>query len=68
MTFSMYTEPVNGVSDVTLIRHSKHKIEITTAEKPLDDDQMRDLYWIVLLMLKTGKTMKDMLRDLEPKA
>lgn len=56
MAYAMFTD--SKEKEVTLIRESKRKISIIT-EVPLNDDQMHDLYWIVLLMEKTGKRLKD---------
>lgn len=60
MAYAMFTEPRNGVVDVTIRRETKNKIMVTT-ENPLTDDQMRDLYWIVLAMSRSGMRLKDML-------
>ena len=67
MTFSMMTEPVNNVSEVVLIRKSKTKLEVSTLE-PLNDDQMRDIYWVTLAMSRTGLTLGEMIpsKDKEP--
>ena len=57
--YGMFTSPVNGVSDATIIREGYHKIKIST-ENTLTDDQVRDLYWLVLAMSNTGKTLKEL--------
>ena len=62
MAYAMFTSPVNGISEVTLVREGRHKIQITT-EQPLSDDQMQDLYWVTLAMHKTGKRLKDLFKN-----
>lgn len=62
MAYAMFTESVNGTHDVILRREGRNQIMVTT-EVPLTDDQMRDLYWVVLYFEKTGKTMKDLVRS-----
>ena len=64
MAYSMFTEPVNGVSELVLRREEPTKISITT-DKPLTDEQMRDLYWAVLAMHKTGLTLHELFMDKE---
>lgn len=59
-TFGFYTEPVNGICELSIIRESKNKLRISTLT-PLSDDQVRDLYWIILLMKKTGMNLKEIL-------
>ena len=61
MAYAMFTNSENGTHDVILRREGRNQIMVTT-EVPLTDDQMRDLYWIVLAMEKTGKTMKDLVK------
>ncbi len=60
MAFAMYSEPVNGASELSIVRESQNTLKIRTVN-PLSDDQMEDIYWSVLLMMKTGKTLKEML-------
>ena len=62
MAYAMLTNPVNGISDVVMVRDGKSAIRIRT-EKPLTDDQMRDLYWTILTMAKTGKTLKEIINQ-----
>lgn len=62
MAYAYFTEPINGHSDVTVIRDAKDRVGIRT-KTPLTDEQMRDLYWIVSWMMRTGKTMKDLMKD-----
>ena len=59
MAYTMFTEPVNGVSELVLRREEPTKISITT-DKPLTDDQMQDLFWAVLAMHKTGLTLHEL--------
>ena len=59
MTYSMMSNPVEGVCDVILRRDGYSKIIVTTMD-PLTDDQMRDLFWIVSMMSKNGVRLKDM--------
>ena len=47
---------------VTVRRDSLNKIVIGT-EEPLTDEQMKDLYWISYLMMKTGKCAKDIFSE-----
>ena len=60
MTYAMMTSSVNGVSDVVVRRDGEKKIVIRT-DNTLTDDQMRDLYWVALLMSKTGKKLKELM-------
>ena len=59
-TFAFMSEPVNGVSDVTVRRESRESVVIRT-KLPLEDDQLRDLYWITLAMMNTGMRLKDLI-------
>lgn len=59
---SIMDKPVNGVSKVTLIRQG-HNTIIITSLKPLNNEQMRNLYWIVLAMAETGKTFSELIKD-----
>ena len=61
MAYAMFTDSANGTHDVILRREGRNQIMVTT-EVPLTDDQMRDLYWVVLYFEKTGKTMKDLVK------
>ena len=58
-TYAFMTEPVCGVHEVVLRREGKNKIIVST-NNPLSDDQMQDLYWIILAMEKTGARLKDL--------
>jgi len=67
MTFAMYTSPESytgnttpKVSEVCLHRQTETRLVIDTLV-PLTDEQMSDLYWLTLLMMKTGKRMKDLI-------
>lgn len=62
MAYAMFSDPVNGVSEVMLRRESANKIIITTA-KPMTDDQMTDLYWTVSAMSRTGLTLHELMMD-----
>ena len=62
MAYAMFSDPVNGVSDVMLRRESANKIIITTA-KPMNDEQMTDLYWVVSAMSRTGLTLHELMMD-----
>ena len=55
-------KPVNGVSKVSLIRQGHNSIVITS-QKPLNNEQMRNLYWIVLAMAETGKTFSEIIKE-----
>ena len=46
---------------VYIVRGKDNKITIHTRDCPLTDEQVDDLYGIVLLMCKTGKTLKELL-------
>ena len=59
-TFAFMSEPVNGVSDVTVRRESQDSVVIRT-KLPLEDDQLKDLYWITLAMMNTGMRLKDLI-------
>ena len=59
-TFAFMSEPVNGVSDVTVRRESQNSVVIRT-KLPLEDDQLKDLYWITLAMMNTGMRLKDLI-------
>ena len=60
MAYAMFTDSTNGVHDVVLRREGRNNIMVSTID-PLSDDQMRDLYWVSLLMAKTGLTLKEIL-------
>lgn len=55
-------KPVNGVSKVTMARQGHNSIIITT-QKRLNNEQMRNLYWIVLAMAETGKTFSEIIKE-----
>ena len=46
---------------VYMVRGIDNNITICTRDCPLTDEQVDDLYGIVLLMYKTGKTLKELL-------
>ena len=46
---------------VYMVRGKDNKITICTRDRSLTDEQVDDLYGIVLLMSKTGKTLKALL-------
>ena len=46
---------------VYMVRGIDNNITICTRDFPLTDEQVDDLYGIVLLMSKTGKTLKELL-------
>ena len=59
-TTCLVSAPVNnGVREVSVIRSNGNTITITTYE-PLDDDQMRDIYYLAYAMYKTKKRLKDL--------
>jgi len=60
MTYAMMPDPESGMQDVFLRRDGRNKI-IIHAEKSLTDDQMQDIYWVVLAMVRTGKRLKDLI-------
>lgn len=60
MTYAMMTESVNGAHEVVLRRESHNKIIVSTL-KDLSDKQMQDLYWVILLMQRSGLTLKEIL-------
>lgn len=60
--YAMMSESVNGVHKVVLRREQKNKIIVSTENK-LNDDQMHDLYWVVLLMCTTGLRLKDLFKE-----
>lgn len=61
-TYAFMTESVNGVHDTVLRRDGKNKIIVST-NHPLSDDQMKDLYWVILAMEKTGVRLKDLFKS-----
>ena len=61
-TYAFMTEPVSGVHEAVLRREGKNKIIVST-NHPLSDDQMKDLYWVILAMEKTGVRLKDLFRS-----
>jgi hypothetical protein len=46
---------------VYIIRNKDNKITIHTKDAPLTDEQIDGIYGIILLMSKTGKTLKELL-------
>jgi hypothetical protein len=58
-TTCLVSAPANGVNEVCVLRDSKYTIKISTLE-PLDDDQMRDIYYLTYAMYKTKKRLKDL--------
>ena len=52
------SERINSSMDAIATRDKDNKIVIRTSKR-LNDEQMRDLYALALLMCKTGKSMKD---------
>ena len=59
--FGMYADPMNDESEIIIIRTGMKKIGITTRE-PLSDEQVQDLYWIVMAMSKTGKRLGELFK------
>lgn len=55
MSYAFYSQPVNGVSEVGVVRDGLNKISILTVE-PLSDKQVEQIYWLVYIMMKTGKS------------
>lgn len=55
-TYAFMTE------ETVVRRDGRNKISILT-HNPLTDDQMKDLYWVVLAMEKTGARLKDMFEN-----
>lgn len=49
-------------SDVLIRRDGMTKLVVSTSNA-LTDDQMEDLYWIVLLMNKTGMSLKELRKE-----
>ena len=68
MTYAMFTSPntygentTNKIAEVSLRRETENKIILNTVKR-LSDEQMQDLYWVVLLMEKTGLSLKEILK------
>lgn len=64
MTYAMFTSSDSSTKEVILRRDGRNKIIVTTVNE-LSDDQMRDLYWTVLAMERTGKTLKELMNPVE---
>lgn len=62
MSYAFFSEPVNNVSDVSVIRESPHRTVIRTVH-PLSDKQVEDIYWCTIIMMKTGKGLKEILQE-----
>ena len=54
----------SGDCKTILVREKPNRIAVLT-EKPLNDDQMRELHWIIVLMHETGLTIREILRKTE---
>lgn len=61
-TYAFMTEGKSGVYETMLRREGKNKIIVST-NNPLSDDQMQDLYWVILAMEKTGKRLKELFKE-----
>jgi len=57
MTSAMKSED----GSVTLFRESVKSIRVMT-EKTLNDDQMQDLFWATMFMMKSGKTLREIFK------
>jgi hypothetical protein len=62
--YSIMAKNTDGVTDILLKRDSVNTISISMLE-PLRDEQAEDLVWAALLMLKTGKSLKEILKEAE---
>ena len=58
---SIQDRPLNGGCKVSLIRKGHNSI-IITSQKPLNNEQMRNLYWIIFAMTETGKTWSELVK------
>lgn len=62
MNYAVMTSPVENVYQIILRREGRKKIIVSTANE-LSDEQMEDLYWIVLAMSSAGKRLKDLIKS-----
>lgn len=46
---------------VSLIRDGEDRIIVNT-ETMLNDDQMQDLFWAAMIMMKSGKTLREIFK------
>ena len=61
MKYAMMSSPVSDVYQTILRREGRKKIIVSTANE-MSDEQMEELYWIVLAMSNTGKRLKDLIK------
>lgn len=54
----------NGQCEISVRRDGINKIIIGT-QTPLNDEQAEELFWCVGAMLRSGKTLKDLLKERE---
>lgn len=54
----------NGQCEVSVRRDAINKIVIAT-QTPLTDAQAEELFWCTWVMQKSGKTLKDLLKEQE---
>ena len=62
MITAWFDSPIGGESEVFIMREGKCEIGISTRE-PLTDEQVRDLHRIIQIMTKTGKTIREIVKD-----
>ena len=60
----MTTAVLTNTEENYCVREKGNKISICTSER-LNDDQMRELFWIALGMARSGKTLTEMLKGEE---
>ena len=58
----MKTQIKTEDDSVSCIRESLRAIRVTT-DNPLNDEQMQDLLWAALLMSKSGKTLREIIKN-----
>lgn len=56
----------NGQCELSVRRDGINKIVIAS-QTPLTDAQVEELFWLVGAMQNSGKTLKDLLKEQEPK-